>query len=518
MSRTGGALPAPPASPAAATALFAGGFALIVLIMGVWSRVLARHVTGENLHRSLRRFTRAMYVARLLIPAWFAAGVFALGWSHVVGKILGLVDRWPVELPGALLGTLPALLAWMGLWWAQYPADRALREQGMLINLDENLPINSPPGFWSYFTSSLRLQVLFTLVPVAMILLLRDITCTVLWKAGVLDVATSTAGANVDLPGNIEMIVSLAALLIVFVTAPEILRRVLRTEPLPPSALRNRLEAMCRRCGLKYREILLWHTDHNMGNAAVMGIVPRVRYILLSDLLLETMTDQQIEAVFAHEVGHVVHRHMAWYAVFLVIILGALIGPGHWISDHFDRLVRQGSFSVLINLGTVLASCGGFFMLFGALSRWFERQADVYAARTMQGCEQVHLSQQDTQRSLIAYEPNSYVGPYGAELFVSALHRVAIINNIPLDSSRRYATRGTQGSVVHRLGGVIDFLVEQANNWFHGSIPTRMAYLRSLSADPARTNQFDRTMSVVYATLLVGLFMCGTFFAVVAIV
>ena len=41
--------------------------------------------------------------------------------------------------------------------------------------------------------------------------------------------------------------------------------------------------------------------------------LPHVRYILLSDLLLERMDDEQIEAVFAHEVGHVVHRHMAWY-------------------------------------------------------------------------------------------------------------------------------------------------------------------------------------------------------------
>ena len=31
------------------TALFLGVFALIVLALGVWSRVLARHVTGQNL-------------------------------------------------------------------------------------------------------------------------------------------------------------------------------------------------------------------------------------------------------------------------------------------------------------------------------------------------------------------------------------------------------------------------------------------------------------------------------------
>ena len=72
---------------------------------------------------------------------------------------------------------------------------------------------------------------------------------------------------------------------------------------------------------MRYRDILLWKTEYNMGNAAVMGFVPRLRYILMSDLLLETMTDEQIEAVFAHELGHVVHRHMSWYVVFMVVLV-----------------------------------------------------------------------------------------------------------------------------------------------------------------------------------------------------
>ena len=72
---------------------------------------------------------------------------------------------------------------------------------------------------------------------------------------------------------------------------------------------------------MRYRDILVWRTHSNMGNAAVMGILPHMRYVLLSDLLLETMTDEQIEAVFAHEMGHVVHRHMAWFVLFFVTVM-----------------------------------------------------------------------------------------------------------------------------------------------------------------------------------------------------
>ena len=130
------------------TALFLGVFALIVLVLGVWSRVLARHVTGQNLHRSIKRFNQAIFAARMTIPVWFGVGVFVLDWPLVVERLLGPVVYWPVQLPGAALGTLPAVMTWMGLWWSQYPADRALREQGLLVLLEDGLPVHSPPSFW----------------------------------------------------------------------------------------------------------------------------------------------------------------------------------------------------------------------------------------------------------------------------------------------------------------------------------------------------------------------------------
>src|SRR5687768_6233669 len=100
------------------TTLFAGVFVLIVLLLGVWSRVLARHVTGANLYRSLKRFNHAIFAARLAIPVWFGVGVFLLDWPIVVHRLLGPVTDWPVQLPGAALGTLPAVLTWVGLWWS----------------------------------------------------------------------------------------------------------------------------------------------------------------------------------------------------------------------------------------------------------------------------------------------------------------------------------------------------------------------------------------------------------------
>jgi STE24 endopeptidase len=489
-------------------ALFFGGFVLLILAVRGSSALLARRVTRDNLNRSFRSFGRILLTVRLLVPAWFGVGVFALGWGEWVN---GLAERWwaPLQVPGILLGTLPAFAAWAGLWWSQYPAERTLREQNLLDELEADLPVHAPPSFRTYFVSNVRLQLLFTAVPVISILTLRDLIFTAvrLWRP---DAASSE---------GVEFATMLISTGLVFVFAPEILRRVLQTQPLPDSPLRRRLEALCRRVGMRYRDILLWRTQNNMGNAAVMGIAPPVRYILLSDLLLERMDDEQIEAVFAHEVGHVVHRHMAWYVVVILIFMLAVSAVARFIPEQAPVAgVPQPVFQDVV---LPVLGFGTFLVYFGFLSRRFERQADVYAARTIeaqaregsgfrvQGAETRDTSSYSApEPRTLSPEPSStHVGEYGATVFASALHRVALMNNIPLGPRRRPRRGGLFRRFTHALDGV----VESLHNWLHGSIHHRMAYLRNLSADPAATSRFDRFMLGLYCTLLFALFACAAF-------
>src|SRR5207244_4201186 len=159
-----------------------------------------------------------------------------LGWGEFVEKIVHS-DSLPLMFPGTLVATLPALLAWMGLWWSQFPADRALREQSMLFALEDDLPVHAPPAFARYFASQLRLQVLFTLIPIAMILILRDLVMVALLRTGI--IARDSAA---------EALLLLGCSMVVFLISPAILKHVLRTQPLPRSPLRSKLEEMCRRC------------------------------------------------------------------------------------------------------------------------------------------------------------------------------------------------------------------------------------------------------------------------------
>ena len=438
------------------TILFLAALLAIVLAMAVWGRRVGRR-------GGLRagRFLRAVGTARVALLAAFGVGLFYLGWGDVVTAALHRWLPWPTtitEAPGLILGTLPVLLAWAGLWAAQYPVERAGRERSILARLDQGLPVYHAPGLGRYLAAQVRLGLGFTLAPILLVLLLRDGVRVGLWAT------------NASPPPWLDGVATFGSVAAVFVLAPELLRRVLATRPLPAGRLRDRLQEVCKRTRLRHRNILLWDTGHAMGNAAVMGVVPQVRYILLSDLLVETMTDRQIEAVFAHEAGHVRHRHMAWYVVFIVGLTLLLAGPGDRLGRAAADVSPAGEW--VVSLGALGLGLLGF----GLLSRRFERQADVFAARTMQAEAEPGASP-------------TYVGEDGAGLFGSALARVAQVNGIPLVPRRTWA----DGSGL-RFGYWLDLLADTTGNYLHGSLLSRIHWLRGMADDPASTRRFDRKM------------------------
>jgi STE24 endopeptidase len=453
--------------------IFLAGYVALVLAMGIWSRVLARRVDSRRFRSRLHGFNWMMTVARTAVAAWFIVGLFGgFGWGEFVRAHLPAVMRWPLSAPGAFVATLPAYLAWMGLWWAQYPADRALREQGLLALLESDLPVHSPPSFRRFFGSNLRTGILVPVLPILLILVLRDFAFVICSKMGLFGHDS----------GSAEVFILLGSSALVYVFAPVLLTSILKTQPLPDSELRRKLETMCQRSGLKYRQILLWHTDNNTCNAAVMGLFPQVRYILLSDLLLESMSSEQVEAVFAHEMGHVVYLHMMWYTAIVVILALATSLAEVWVADRF----RSEGLGVMSDLTSFVV----FILVFGFLSRRFERQADVYAARTIQ--KQSPQSQ-------------DFVGAYGAGVFSSALKRVAVVNNMPLFMPREF-----RGTLKERALFMVEYAYGLYTNWLHGSLGARMAYVENLAEDSSRTDAFDRFMLAIYFLMIVALVLCGS--------
>lgn len=109
----------------------------------------------------------------------------------------------------------------------------------------------------------------------------------------------------------------------------------LKAEALP-SATRTRLMGLSKRLHGGVRDIRSYQgRSQRAANAAQVGILPGLRYILVSDYLLENMTDDEVDAVVAHEIGHARGNHVGLKLLGIVAvwtglaaISGSAIGSG----------------------------------------------------------------------------------------------------------------------------------------------------------------------------------------------
>jgi STE24 endopeptidase len=455
-------------------------YAMALLAVIAVQRQVAGRVIGQIERGRLGaagRFHQTLFAARWTVIILHGAALYFGGCGLL---LLHLLPRWTAaDSPAAILSVLPVLLAWCGLLWTQYAVDRAARERSILAILEAGLPVHASPTLAQYLTHGIRTQILFTLLPVLLAIVLRDVFIVI------------AAAFGVQPNSGLEMVIALVPIGIVFLIAPELLRRILPTRSMPDSPLRYKLEAVCQKLGLRYRDILLWHTNHNVANAAVMGLIPQVRYVMLTDLLIETLDDKQIEAVFAHEAGHVVYRHITWFVVYAVLYFVWLAGAEGVLQGVLVRW--YGNYPPGVEVAVGVGGIGMFFVLLGLLSRQFERQADLFAARTLSA-------------------PGAAPVPdaVGVGVFNAALLRVAALNNMPLDAHQLY--RGS-----NPIGRAYAGMVHHAATWLHGSIRSRTEYLQQLLHQPQRTRGFDRRMIVLRLALLTAAVTTTAWLAVVII-
>src|SRR5712671_3713623 len=155
-------------------------------------------------------------------------------------------------------------------------------------------------------------------------------------------------------------------------------------EPLDNEDLRKRLVLLSERAGTRVRGVYKWKLSEKSkkANAALTGL-GATRRIILADTLLDNYSNDEIEAVLAHELGHHVHRH-----IFKSILVQAGITlAGFYLANEvlryavergnmFETMSDFANLPLLILVATVLS-----FLLMPALnaySRFNERQADRY--------------------------------------------------------------------------------------------------------------------------------------------
>src|SRR5947209_9215832 len=103
-------------------------------------------------------------------------------------------------------------------------------------------------------------------------------------------------------------------------------------------ALQTRLRRLSDGTGLTIEGVYRLHlsADTRKANAALAGL-GRTRRVLLGDTLLDQFTPEEIEVVFAHEVGHHVYHHLPK----LIAVSVLLSLAGFWLVDVVLRAGAQ---------------------------------------------------------------------------------------------------------------------------------------------------------------------------------
>ena len=150
------------------------------------------------------------------------------------------------------------------------------------------------------------------------------------------------------------------------------------------ASLFDRLQRLSEGTGLTLKGVFRLHLSEETkkANAALAGL-GRTRRVLLGDTLLDQFTPEEIEVVFAHEVGHHVHRHLPKMIAVSVLLATAGFWLVHFILGQVAGELGYRSYSDPAALPLLLLVLTVFGLVLSpaqnALSRFFERQCDRYA-------------------------------------------------------------------------------------------------------------------------------------------
>ncbi|CAN7430889.1 Protease HtpX [compost metagenome] len=162
-------------------------------------------------------------------------------------------------------------------------------------------------------------------------------------------------------------------------------------EPLTDESLRQRIEALMKRCGFASKGLFVMDGSKRSahGNAYFTGFGAAKR-IVFFDTLLERLSGDEIEAVLAHELGHFKRRHVAKRIVVtfaLSLVFLALLGwlaTRSWFYTGLGVVPNLGVSNNALALVLFFLALPVFTFLLGPLSslssRRHEFEADAFAA------------------------------------------------------------------------------------------------------------------------------------------
>jgi Zn-dependent protease with chaperone function len=378
---------------------------------------LSRRRTAKGRMRAVRVFK----LLRVGVIGFVVLDVFLFGWPQFVSRTFSSLPRVPLLADLVLL--FPVLVMLLTAATFRYHFISSRRSPALSLG--------------NYLALRFRTELGILVLPWLLLAGVSDIT---VWLWG-----HSPHFLWID----VAMSLGLMGGIVIF--AGPLLGLVWETSSLPNGSLRERLDRFCRDQGFRCRDIRIWHTYQHLPNAAVIGPVPWLRHVLLTDALLAHCSEEEIEGIFAHEVGHIKRHHLGFYIFFAIsftcfyangVDLLARLGWVEPLSVLFSQHLTEGqALLMMVFAGLYWA------LVFGFLSRRLELEADLYSLRK-------------------ASNPGA---------FISALRKLASLSGTPM----------------------------AAGSWRHFSIARRTGFLRECQEKPELEKKTMRRIRLVQGAIVV---------------
>ncbi|HYC78043.1 MAG TPA: M48 family metalloprotease [Planctomycetota bacterium] len=214
------------------------------------------------------------------------------------------------------------------------------------------------------------------------------------WADGVPELRAATVAYE-----GLGVLSTVFGLLVVSALTPVFLRLLVGGRPLKDPTLLGDFRAFLARVRFRIPWLLRVETDGRIMNAVYVGLAAPLRAVLMTDAILGRLDRTEANAVFAHEVGHGVKRHLPLFVAFVA----AIVVGGHAFAEDLSRATgavgdafaaaagRPALASTLAltleSAVVVVAFFGGMWFLFGYVSRRLETEADLFAADAMGDAE-----------------------------------------------------------------------------------------------------------------------------------
>ncbi len=345
-----------------------------------FSRLLGLYISNyTSIGQSQASLAYQSVVMRLSILSIviFALSVWLLNLKYWLLKIPGFA-RFSI-LPGAA-AVLIFFTFLATIWYYGYPAYCAF--------------FKYPIKRWEYVGSQIKLN-LSILFPWAILTVCYDLIALLAWPS-LRKIFESEIG---------QFLFFTVFLILLVLFLPPFIKYWWGCSALPRTEKREGIVNFFREAGFKYRDILRWPIlGGGIVTAGVMGLLPKFRYILVTDSLLNLLSEEELKAVMAHEMAHIKYRHILFYVLFLLGYMAISFS----LFDLFFYLMalqpsfltllsgqngfQAGIFYLLLSLPIVLSIILYFRYIMGFFMRNFERQADLYSAKLMGNAEPTIMS------------------------------------------------------------------------------------------------------------------------------